>query len=183
MATIAPDLQNYVDNAGTAVARSENKLLHSRRGRIGVFSHAARTLLAFVIIVLAIVPFAVIVSMVGDDPTTTIQNLVIIASTILSLVGVVYGILLGMVSTVKRLHDLDMSGWFYLVCVIPGIGMLFYLYVSLKRGGEGNNKYGAPSIISSREKIFGYIGMALILLLVAATTVQNFVDMKALIGA
>ena len=45
---------------------------------------------------------------------------------------------------VRRLHDINLSGWFYLVCLIPGIGFLFGLFVLFMPGTAGLNKYGNP---------------------------------------
>ena len=45
---------------------------------------------------------------------------------------------------VRRLHDINLSGWFYLVCLIPGIGFLFGLFVLFMPGTAGVNKYGNP---------------------------------------
>lgn len=44
--------------------------------------------------------------------------------------------------TVKRLHDLDLNGWFYLISFIPYINLPFSLYILFARGTVGPNKYG-----------------------------------------
>jgi uncharacterized membrane protein YhaH (DUF805 family) len=43
---------------------------------------------------------------------------------------------------VRRLHDINLSGWFYLIAIIPIIGALFMLVVGLIPGTAGNNEYG-----------------------------------------
>ena len=43
---------------------------------------------------------------------------------------------------VKRLHDLNMSAWFYWINFIPIVNILFSLYVLFARGTVGPNKYG-----------------------------------------
>ena len=43
---------------------------------------------------------------------------------------------------VKRLHDLNLSAWFYWIGLIPFVNVLFGLYVLFGRGTEGPNKYG-----------------------------------------
>lgn len=43
---------------------------------------------------------------------------------------------------VKRLHDLNLSGWFYWISIIPLINILFGFYVLLGRGSVGPNEYG-----------------------------------------
>ena len=56
---------------------------------------------------------------------------VLIASTIAS---IMFGI--------RRLHDIGHSGWFLLGILIPYLGWLGLLYMFLKKGTTGPNKYG-----------------------------------------
>jgi uncharacterized membrane protein YhaH (DUF805 family) len=42
--------------------------------------------------------------------------------------------------TVRRLHDLDKSGWFYWVSLIP-FGSIYILYLFTKKGSEGDNRF------------------------------------------
>ncbi len=44
--------------------------------------------------------------------------------------------------SVRRLHDVGLSGWLYLISFIPYIGGLFMLVIALIPGNTGHNKYG-----------------------------------------
>ena len=45
--------------------------------------------------------------------------------------------------TVKRLHDIDLSGWWYLLFMIPFIGIVFALVIcGFMPGTKGENRYG-----------------------------------------
>ena len=44
--------------------------------------------------------------------------------------------------TIKRLHDVNMSGAFYLVFFIPCVSFVFGLYLLFKKGTDGPNDYG-----------------------------------------
>ena len=44
---------------------------------------------------------------------------------------------------VRRLHDIDRSGWFYFISFIPLVGPLILLVWSCKAGTTGANRYGA----------------------------------------
>jgi uncharacterized membrane protein YhaH (DUF805 family) len=68
--------------------------------------------------------------------------------------NVSFGLLIGgfvlwkyvtVVGLVKRLHDMDMSGFFWLLLLIPGVGSLFYLVTLFAPGAKKENKYGSPS--------------------------------------
>jgi uncharacterized membrane protein YhaH (DUF805 family) len=45
--------------------------------------------------------------------------------------------------TVRRLHDQDKSGWFYLFSFIPYIGGLVMFIFMLLPGTDGSNQYGS----------------------------------------
>ncbi|WP_438425412.1 DnaJ domain-containing protein [Aquimarina macrocephali] len=47
------------------------------------------------------------------------------------------------IQAIKRLHDINMSGWWYFILLIPYINVVFGLYVLFADGTEGTNKYGA----------------------------------------
>lgn len=43
---------------------------------------------------------------------------------------------------VRRLHDIDRSGWWYLVILIPIIGIFVYIYWAVQPGTSGSNRFG-----------------------------------------
>jgi uncharacterized membrane protein YhaH (DUF805 family) len=61
---------------------------------------------------------------------------------ILTMIGVVYfaGPLISV--AVRRLHDVGMNGWLYLLVCIPWIGWLFLMVVALIPGQDKTNEYG-----------------------------------------
>jgi uncharacterized membrane protein YhaH (DUF805 family) len=44
--------------------------------------------------------------------------------------------------TVRRLHDIDRSGWWILINLFPLIGSLVLLVFAVSEGTPGNNQYG-----------------------------------------
>jgi uncharacterized membrane protein YhaH (DUF805 family) len=48
--------------------------------------------------------------------------------------------------SVRRLHDLDKSGWWVLIILIPVIGFLILLWWACQRGTEGQNMYGGDPL-------------------------------------
>ena len=67
--------------------------------------------------------------------------------------GSVFGLLIGLAALiasiwfslaqgVKRLHDLNKSGWLILICCVPIIGWVFSLYMLFADGTVGPNQYG-----------------------------------------
>ena len=47
---------------------------------------------------------------------------------------------------VRRLHDLDHSGWWLLLIFFPIIGWLWFLVLMLMKGTSGDNRYGPDSL-------------------------------------
>ena len=45
--------------------------------------------------------------------------------------------------TVRRLHDINKSGWYYCLNFIPFVGTLVLLYFCIKEGDKGDNQYGS----------------------------------------
>ena len=48
----------------------------------------------------------------------------------------------GLGVVVRRLHDVDKSGWFILIALIPIIGSIWLLVLFCTEGTKGTNKYG-----------------------------------------
>jgi len=46
--------------------------------------------------------------------------------------------------SVRRLHDTARSGWWYLIQLIPLIGLLWFFVLTARKGNPGDNRYGAP---------------------------------------
>ena len=44
---------------------------------------------------------------------------------------------------VRRLHDIELSGWFYFISFIPVVGPIIVLVWLCKEGTTGANRYGA----------------------------------------
>jgi uncharacterized membrane protein YhaH (DUF805 family) len=64
---------------------------------------------------------------------------------------VIYGLLFlyclaafipGLAVGVRRLHDIGMSGWLVLICLVPGIGGLVLLVLFCLDSNQGPNQYG-----------------------------------------
>ncbi|NNF95929.1 MAG: DUF805 domain-containing protein, partial [Halobacteria archaeon] len=61
-------------------------------------------------------------------------------------IGVVYiaMIVISVMLAVQRLHDLDKTGWLYLLILVPILNLIFALYMLFAPGSAGANRYGSP---------------------------------------
>src|SRR5690606_13808528 len=44
--------------------------------------------------------------------------------------------------SVRRLHDIDRTGWWVLINLIPLIGLIILLFFFVQRGTPGDNRFG-----------------------------------------
>ena len=49
-------------------------------------------------------------------------------------------------NAIRRLHDLNKSGWFTLLMIIPIVGFFFGWYLILVKGTTGSNRYGSDPL-------------------------------------
>ncbi len=48
----------------------------------------------------------------------------------------------GIAVSVRRLHDVDKSGWWLLILLAPVVGPFLLLYFAVQDGSQGENRYG-----------------------------------------
>ncbi len=58
------------------------------------------------------------------------------------LIYVLATVIPGIAVAVRRLHDVDKSGWYYLLIFIPLIGAIWLLILFCTEGTPGRNQYG-----------------------------------------
>ena len=84
-----------------------------------------------------------ILGFIGGFVTGDAESLLVtIPAGIMSFVGGIGGIML----TIRRLHDLDRSGWFILLALVPFVNILFAIYIWFFKGTDGYNRYGADPL-------------------------------------
>src|SRR5687768_6287946 len=47
---------------------------------------------------------------------------------------------------IRRLHDINMRGWWYLPTLIPLLGFFWTLYIGIKEGDSRPNRFGPPPL-------------------------------------
>lgn len=71
---------------------------------------------------------------------------------LLSMVFSLALLLPGITVAVRRMHDLDKSGWWVLIVFIPLLGILLMLYWFVQAGTNGSNRFG-PDPIESHQQV------------------------------
>ena len=72
----------------------------------------------------------------------------LVASTFIEQQGAITGIITlalflpNLAVQVRRLHDIDRSGWWILIIAVPLIGAIIMIYWTIKAGSPATNQYG-----------------------------------------
>lgn len=103
--------------------------------RITMFSGRYNRVKYFWVSLLVAIPIAVLVVLAADFGGEGLQPLLSIIS---------FAALSPM--AVKRLHDLDKSGWYYFLFLIPLVNLILGLILLFKKGTQGPNQYGADPL-------------------------------------
>jgi uncharacterized membrane protein YhaH (DUF805 family) len=77
-----------------------------------------------------------------------------------------------LVAKIRRLHDFDFNGWWVLLNIVPGVGLLWWLAIIVFPGSKDNNDYGT---MPEKPSILNY---ALILMLPALLIIFHMMDIK-----
>ncbi|MDH6239657.1 uncharacterized membrane protein YhaH (DUF805 family) [Aurantimicrobium minutum] len=96
-------------------------------------------LFVFIVSLVAVIPVVLVAMMVRQGDVWALFPFLIAAGAI-----AVFLWLLTITVTVRRLHDQGVSGWFFLLFLIPSVGWIIELVFMLQPSQPGSNKYGAP---------------------------------------
>lgn len=99
----------------------------------------------------------------------------------IAVIGIFYvaTIVLSVMFAKRRLNDLNRSGWWFLLFIIPIVNLLFAIYLIFFPGADGPNNYGpAPVANSIGVLILGWmLPVFFVLGIVAAVVVPQFLGM------
>lgn len=161
--TIAEDLEDYNEEP-----------FYSRHGRIGRIRYLSYSVLLWlatmaILAVLGII-YAVFIGL-GSDV------LIAIISTIIVVVYFAGSLVITFLPAVRRLNDLNRTGWLSLLLFVPFLNFLLWLYLIFAPGDEDSNDYGAPALPPTT--MHTVLALLLPLLLIAALGIIAAVALPA----
>ena len=149
----------------------------SPSGRFGRLSYLGwNMLMSFSILIIIGVIAAFSPGLLADPTTMTGSSML---ATVL--IGVAYIVLLyfSFVFTIRRLHDRNHIGWLSLLILVPGINLVFMLYLIFAKGDDRSNQYGHRRNTKGWEKILAWIYILIfplaILAAIALPAYQDYV--------
>jgi uncharacterized membrane protein YhaH (DUF805 family) len=78
---------------------------------------------------------------------SVVLNLLGQASVLFSVIAALYGLAVlipGIAVGIRRLHDINRSGWWLLIGLVPCVGFIVLIVWFAQEGNPGPNQYGPP---------------------------------------
>lgn len=133
-----PPTANVADASHQQYAELRMFSAGPRIGRLRylAYSFGMSFLLMFVMGIIAGIAVAILTSVLGEAAmpvAIAIYSIFYIAIVVISIIF-----------SVKRLHDLNQTGWLSILLFIPVVGFFFYLYMLFAPGSGDANRFGNP---------------------------------------
>lgn len=143
--TPSADLSSYGQQQYDATS------IFSTKGRIGRINFAAYNLGMFAALcIFFVILMAIIFSADSGGISADISAPLLIVLFIIGGIGLILYLAVSIILSVKRFHDFDVSGWWYLISFIPYVGGVVGIFLMLKGGDEDENRFGYPPAPASQ---------------------------------
>lgn len=127
----------------------------SPNGRFGRLSYLAWGTLVNIVLIVIIVVIA--------GGAAAMQQQAMTGGPIV-LVFQLIGLVVAILFSIRRFHDINASGWWSISIVVPIVNIVAILILLLKPGSIGANDYGPARVTPTWEKVVGYIGIGFMIL-------------------
>ena len=124
---------------------------------------------------LAFLPLIIILpGIMTDSQNTTMPGVISLVTGVITIIVAIGAVIF----TRRRLNDLNRSGWWQLIGIIPIINLIFYLYLLFFSGEKDANRFGAPPTKNSLlVKIIGVLAILIPFIgILAAVTIPAYQD-------
>ena len=144
--------------------------IFSFNGRIGRLRYLAYGVGTMFLLMLVMIPLVGVSAVMGGEAGMSAVGMIGMA--VLYIAMLVLAVMFGK----RRLNDLDRSGWWFLLSLVPVANLLLSIYLVFFPGTEGGNNFGpAPEANSTGVLILGWMMPVLCILgIVAAVAIPQF---------
>ena len=140
-----------VSQAGTR--ETYQPRIFAAKGRIGRLRYLAYTLVTYVFLI----PGGIVAALGVPDPSGEPSGLFMIGTLLLG-IGYIASIVYMFILLKRRFNDLDKSGWFSLLILIPLVNFFIILWLVFGKGTDTSNRFGAiPNDNPFSVKFFGLL--------------------------
>lgn len=81
------------------------------------------------------------------DFVLILLSMVVPVLVVLHMILVIAAIVPSLTLSIRRLHDLDKSGWWMLLVLVPITNFVLCIFLFFIRGTTGDNRFGSPSSV------------------------------------
>ena len=139
----------------------------SMKGRFGRLSFIAWSAFLYFIFLFGSIALGLSIDIVNISTRSMDPNWLISLQGLASigvLVMVLVYVYFALVVTIRRLHDMNRSGWWTLLFLLPLVNIFVWLYIVFGSGDRGSNQYGPARMTLLWEKILAWLMIILTLL-------------------
>jgi uncharacterized membrane protein YhaH (DUF805 family) len=149
--------------------------IFSFSGRIGRLRYLAYSMGSYLLLMLVMVPLLGLSTFMGGEPEVSMIGMGIMVAVY------VPAIVVWIMFAKRRLNDLNRSGWWFLLALVPIVNFLVSIYMLFFSGTDGDNKFGpAPTANTLGVQILAWMMPALFVVgIVAAIVIPQFAGMSA----
>jgi len=128
----------------TGTDESYDPPIFSFKGRIGRMRYFSYNMGANMLMLALLFPLMGTMGMMGGDPGA-MGGIGAVAYIAVNIIALVFAVMWGK----RRLNDLNRSGWWLLLFIVPLVNFALAIYMLFFRGTEGGNNFGAPAVENS----------------------------------
>ncbi len=125
---------------------SEPSSIFSFKGRMNRLKYFLNSFLPILILFIGILPLLI---------TTKEGSTANPVFSIIMFVSVIIALWIGLAIQVKRWHDLDQSGWWVLLGIIPYVNVIMIIILWFAKGTVGSNRFGLDPLAYVHQEYYG----------------------------
>ena len=145
--------------------------IFSFQGRLGRLRYLAYGIGLNLVLMIVMVPLMGATAFMGGDPDG-------MSVTVMAMIGIFYiaTFVVSIMFGKRRLNDLNRSGWWFLLVIIPLVNLALIIYLLFFPGTDGSNNHGAPAVANSTGVLIlaWMLPVIMILGIVAAVAIPMF---------
>ncbi len=182
MSTVTADIYDAPQADLGMEVPNEQSGLFGFKGRLSVLGYMARN--AVLLLLMAALGLGMYFSLGGmsgiaSGSFDSSVNIVVMGVFALGFIPLFY---VGLALMVKRLHDINRSGWWMLLTLVPIVGLIYTLYISLAPGKPEGNAFGQANPAQGWEKPVGILGIVLTVVLIGGSLATDAMTLFASVG-
>jgi uncharacterized membrane protein YhaH (DUF805 family) len=128
----------------------------------------------FLLLVVSLMGLSILLLTITDlnvvDPESLEYPNIVLRALVVKWIGILFLFISFLSLGIRRLHDINRSGWWLLINFIPFVGWSVFLYWMIKKGTSGPNRFGENPL----QKNGIFLSRLLLLMVVLSLLIELF---------